>query len=563
MLKKLLTTISCLVCVAGSSAAAVGQCTDVDGDGFFYESNCGTLEDCNDAASTTYSGAMELCDGYDNDCDGMIDNDPACLTSCPAPQQVSGSSVVISAGTADELGSSLAWNGTGYGVAWADDRTGSFRIYFARLDATGAKIGSDTELSSAQSPGCCPGSPTSLVWTGTEYAVAYRNVGIFLQRIDASGNPIGGESQVASTGYAPSLVWTGSEYGVAWRSIDSQNTGIYFRRMNAAGQSVTGSPVIVDGAGLIWPEETRNPELVWNGNGFGIAYGIHFWEVGALYADNIYFHALDAAGNLVGGPTLVDNDLNGNEFSEPTIAWTGSEYGVAWTNDSHRLDFARVDGAGTLIDSVNVEPSHDQVFAPVLTWTGSEYGVAWTGTLPSWAWATFFTRVDSVGAEIFTDFQVSQEVPGWSKSLVWNGTEYGLVWDAGISGNGDIHFAPISCGPCTDGDADSVCDLEDNCPQGFNPDQNDAVFGESIVADSSNFSWPTATDVVWVRGDLDDVSTYTTLETNIVAAIDQFSHSAFSPTVGAGYYFLVRPDCVVGSWETSVGVEPDRNPSLP
>ncbi len=460
MPEKPLAAVNCLLVLAGLAPGAVAQCTDADGDGFFYESNCGTLEDCNDATSTTYPGAMELCDGYDTDCDGLIDNDPACLTSCPAPQEISGGPTAVSAGTANELGPSLAWNGSGYGVAWADDRTGSFRIYFARLDSTGAKIGGDTELSPAQAPGCCPGSPPSLVWTGTEYAVAYFRGGVFLQRIDASGTPIGGESEIASTGYAPSLVWTGAEYGVVWRNLDSDVTGIYFRMLDAAGQPVTQNPVIVDGTGLVWPEKTRPPDLVWNGDGFGIAYGIHYWAGGAAYADDIYFHALDASGNPIGGPTRVGIDPN-SEFIEPAIAWTGSEYAVVWTNDRHRLELARVDGDGTMIGGVvNVEPSDDQVFAPALTWTGSEYGLVWTGTIPNWDWATFFTRVDSEGAEVFTDFQVSQAVVTWSNSLVWNGTEYGLVWNGGTWGDGDIHFARLACGSCTDGDGDgsTICD---------------------------------------------------------------------------------------------------------
>ena len=41
--------------------------TDEDGDGFFV------ADDCNDADATSYPGAVELCDGLDNDCDEEID----------------------------------------------------------------------------------------------------------------------------------------------------------------------------------------------------------------------------------------------------------------------------------------------------------------------------------------------------------------------------------------------------------------------------------------------------------------------------------------------------------
>ncbi|MBL9036993.1 MAG: hypothetical protein JNG84_00635, partial [Archangium sp.] len=47
-------------------------CFDADGDG---QTNCDG--DCNDADRVIFRGAAEVCDGKDNDCDGMLDLDPA------------------------------------------------------------------------------------------------------------------------------------------------------------------------------------------------------------------------------------------------------------------------------------------------------------------------------------------------------------------------------------------------------------------------------------------------------------------------------------------------------
>ena len=35
------------------------------------------------------------------------------------------------------------------------------------------------------------------------------------------------------------------------------------------------------------------------------------------------------------------------------------------------------------------------------------------------------------------------------------------------------------------------------------------------------------------------------------------------PASGTGFYYLVRPDCLVGSWQTSLGAEPGRDLALP
>ena len=53
------------------------DCIDADGDGF-YPMVCkpaGAKADCDDSDSNTYPGAPERCDGKDNNCDKIIDND--------------------------------------------------------------------------------------------------------------------------------------------------------------------------------------------------------------------------------------------------------------------------------------------------------------------------------------------------------------------------------------------------------------------------------------------------------------------------------------------------------
>jgi len=50
---------------------------DIDGDGYPPVAGCGALAaDCNDLDLSVFPGASEVCDGKDNDCDGVVDNVP-------------------------------------------------------------------------------------------------------------------------------------------------------------------------------------------------------------------------------------------------------------------------------------------------------------------------------------------------------------------------------------------------------------------------------------------------------------------------------------------------------
>jgi hypothetical protein len=115
----------------------------------------------------------------------------------------------------------------------------------------------------------------------------------------------------------------------------------------------------------------------------------------------------------------------------------------------------------------------------------------------------------------------------------------------------------------TDVDGDAIGDSCDNCAGTYNPNQGPAVFPSPIEATSrTEFGWPAPADIVWVRGYVAEVASYAVALVNEETAVTAL-RDATVPSAGSGFFYLVRPDCPAGSWQTTAGAEPGRDAALP
>jgi hypothetical protein len=121
----------------------------------------------------------------------------------------------------------------------------------------------------------------------------------------------------------------------------------------------------------------------------------------------------------------------------------------------------------------------------------------------------------------------------------------------------------VSAADQADLDGDDVVDAIDNCADAANPDQGPAVLGQTIRASAPDtFSWPTPAAVAYVRGSLAGVATYAYDLFDTLAPTSTIV-DARSPLPGEGFYYLAKPSCAVGSWQSSPGAEPGRDALLP
>jgi hypothetical protein len=375
----------------------------------------------------------EICDDeLDNDCDGIADYAKV------------GDDVRITFASETSSLPSLVWAGSEYGVAWQDNRDGNLEIYFARIDSSGRKIDSDVRITNDPGASWAP----SLVWTGSEYGVAWTenrdsNQEIYFARISPTGVRIRTDIRITNDladSRLPSLVWTGSEYGVAWQNQNSTgNTEIYFTRTNSSGDRI-GSDVRITNDPAI--SSFRIPSLVWTGSEYGVA-----WQDHRDGNEEIYFARINSTGDRMGSDVRITADPAAS--GGPSLVWGGSEYGVSWTDmrdGNQETYFARIASDGVKIGAdIRITDDSSYSSLPSLVWSGSEYGVSWRDGRDGNP-EVYFGRISNTGVKIGTDVRITNDPNiSWDHSLVWTGSEYGVGWDDNRDGNWEIYFARIGC----------------------------------------------------------------------------------------------------------------------
>lgn len=245
-----------------------------------------------------------------------------------------------------------ALDGGGFVVAWmsyGQDGFQNYGIYGQRYDAGGAPVGGEFSVSSTPafddqfcSVAALDDGGFVAVWQTIDPEGA--GSGIYGRRFDAAGNPVGSEFQVApvATGgqATPSVAaLDGGGFVLTW----SSPAGVFAQRYDAAGAPA--------GDEFFLGDHTQPAITGLAGGGFLIA-----WEAdeGGDFNADIEGQLFDSSGNLVGATIRISSSASYQQTSPSLVGLPDGGFIAQWNSYAQDGEFygvyaQRVDAAGKLV----------------------------------------------------------------------------------------------------------------------------------------------------------------------------------------------------------------------
>jgi hypothetical protein len=316
-------------CLSGV-CSFVDDRVDQDGDGVFARGSSadpqaafGCGNDCDDSASDIYPGALELCDSFDNDCNGVVDDGTSLQPSALAPVRVSPLNAVTSGP------GGLAFDGNGFGATMTTELT-SKQGQFRQLDVAGKPLADPLRVAHVNAESY--GGP--LVWSGERYMTAYYdarqggNYEIYLDVLNRKGERLFDDLRVtnaAEFSLRPSIVWTGAESLIVWEDHRFEDNGeesvVFGQRVSPDGKLI-GANQRLSPPGL----QAERVSMALSDGGVGIA----FLSLDASDQTHIRFMTASRALEQVSLPSVIDfTDPDG-----PVVTAVGDKYVVTFHQDN-------------------------------------------------------------------------------------------------------------------------------------------------------------------------------------------------------------------------------------
>jgi hypothetical protein len=366
------------VCTIDTCEPSTGACVfqprvaDDDEDGFVAAlpgtvpgaaGSCGN--DCNDSNPRIYPNAPEVCDGADNNCNGVIDEGVNAYSPVTSPIQISDDSFTV--GSADDI----VYDGDRFGISWTGQQgDGNYQGYISGYDILGFSKLPTKNIS--QTSNNSYGGP--LIWTGSAYATAWEVRGekgydIVFNQLDVNGKKLGPDVHITDNrGFSiqPTLLWNGVHYWIVWSDNNGGRFQIYGRRVESSGQ-VSEPSALTNGI-----DDARAPRIVASPTSILLVYlsGGRQRLLGQVLNADL----------TPEGPSFYISDEGAYDYS---VAWVNDRFVVAFSTEQADVGdaiwAATFDPNGKLLASAQrITDGANFARSPSVLSLGDRFALAWS-----------------------------------------------------------------------------------------------------------------------------------------------------------------------------------------
>ena len=402
---------------------------------------------CELPSDTDCAPPDEVCNGEDDNCDGLIDEFLWGKT---------GSDLRLTTHTGEDSKPTGVYDGENYAVAFASTNRrygglalgGDPAVMWVRITYTFTKEAAEIYVPQyVDEVNLYASDNPKIAWASSKYGLIWNytfmeepNYGFATITLSGTVEPVRSENFMRDPG-PPDLAWTSTEYFATYKDQEegADDWMLKYGRRNGSMIAVDwGGSGLDDASGFM--EQTP---LAWTGSRVGVT-----WEDNSTGDYEIYFMVLGADGTPVGSATRITNSVG--ESYAPQVAWGSSAFGLVWVDrrdGPNVIYYAGLDASGTKtttdirIAEIGVVPSTQ----PHIVHGDGEFGIVWkdprTGNDE-----VYFQRVTTAGLKIGTEVQVSSN-SGQSRNpfIFYDGYHYIILWDDDTAGNKDIYAIRMSC----------------------------------------------------------------------------------------------------------------------
>ena len=343
-----------------------------------------------------------------------------------APDLSSGAEFQVNTTTSDkqEVPSVAALADGGYVVTWqSHDQDGDqYGIFGQRYDSTGAATGAEFQINTTsageqQKPSVTGLADGSFVVTWQSKDQDGDHWGVYGQRYDSAGSPAGGEFQINTTTTdeqkEPSIAaLDDGGFVVTWQSKDQDGDkfGIYGQRYDSSGSPVGGEFQV----NVTTTEEQQEPAVAALADGGFVV----IWQSKDQDGDHwgIYGRRYDDTGATVGADVRINSTIS-NEQRDPSIAaLDDGGFVIVWQSkdqdgDNWGVYGQRYDSAGNPVEfefPINTETSDEQRDPSVSALADGGFFVTWQSRDQDGDhWGVYGQRFNADGDPLGDEIQIN------------------------------------------------------------------------------------------------------------------------------------------------------------